>query len=379
MALERLTTDEDFIRRTFDLAVKACGRTSPNPMVGAVVVRDGRVVGEGYHRRAGLPHAEIEALRAAGEAARGSTLYVSLEPCCHTGKTGPCTEAIIAAGVTRVVAAIADPNPLVSGKGFTRLKESGVEVEFGILEREAYRLNEAFIKFITTRRPFVTLKTAMSLDGKIATATGESKWITGEAAREYVHQLRNASDAVLVGIGTVLKDDPSLTTRLPEGGRDPLRVILDSRARTPLEARVLNQQSEAGTLIVVTEMAPPERMGALRQAGAEVVVCGPGPAVDLKFLLTALAEREIASVLVEGGSAVNASFLLQGLVDKLVWFIAPLIIGGREAIGPVGGTGVRSLAKAIRLREMNVRQLGNDLCIEGYPEHEGVDVGCSPA
>lgn len=378
MALERLT-DEDFIRRTLELAAKARGWTSPNPMVGAVIVRDGRVVGEGFHRRAGLPHAEIEALLAAGEAARGSTLYVNLEPCSHTGRTGPCTEAIVSAGVRRVVAAMADPNPLVSGKGFARLKESGVEVEFGVLETEAHRLNEAFIKFITTRRPFVILKTAMSLDGKIATATGESKWITGEAARGYVHQLRNTCDAVLVGIGTVLKDDPALTTRVPEGGRDPVRVVVDSRARTPLEARVLNRQSEAAAFIAVTGMAPPERMAALRQAGAEVLVCGPGPAVDLKFLLSALAEREIASIVVEGGSAVNASFLLQGLVDKLVWFIAPLIIGGREAIGPVGGTGVRSLAKAIRLREMNVRQLGNDLCIEGYPEHEGVDGGCSPA
>lgn len=378
MALERLT-DEAFIRRTFELAAQARGWTSPNPMVGAVIVRDGRVVAEGYHRRAGLPHAEVEALNAAGEAARGSTLYVNLEPCCHTGRTGPCTEAIIAAGVKRVVAAMADPNPVVSGKGFARLKESGVEVEFGILEREAHRLNEAFIKFITTRRPFVILKTAMSLDGKIATATGESKWITGEDAREYVHQLRNTCDAVLVGIGTVLKDDPSLTTRLPGGGRDPVRVIVDSRARTPLKARVLNQQSEAAAFIAVTEMAPPERMAALRQAGAQVLVCGPGPTVDLEFLLTALAEREIASVLVEGGSAVNASFLLQGLVDKLVWFIAPLIIGGREAIGPVGGSGVRSLAKAIRLSELNVRQLGSDLCIEGYPEREGVGGGCSPA
>ncbi|HIE13634.1 MAG TPA: bifunctional diaminohydroxyphosphoribosylaminopyrimidine deaminase/5-amino-6-(5-phosphoribosylamino)uracil reductase RibD [Desulfotomaculum sp.] len=378
MAREGLT-DEAFMRRTFELAAQARGWTSPNPMVGAVIVRDGRVVAEGYHRRVGLPHAEVEALRAAGEDARGSTLYVSLEPCCHTGRTGPCTEAIIAAGVKRVVAAMADPNPLVSGKGFARLKESGVEVEFGILEREARRLNEAFIKFITTRRPFVILKTAMSLDGKIATATGESKWITGEEAREYVHQLRNACDAVLVGIGTVLKDDPSLTTRLPGGGRDPARVVVDSRARTPLEARVLNQRSEAATFIAVTEMAPPERMEALKQAGAQVLVCGPGPAVDLKFLLAALAEREIASVLVEGGSAVNASFLLQGLVDKLVWFIAPLIIGGREAIGPVGGTGVRSLAKAIRLSELSVRQLGSDLCIEGYLNHEGADGGCSPA
>uniref|UniRef100_A0A7C2EIW4 Riboflavin biosynthesis protein RibD n=1 Tax=Ammonifex degensii TaxID=42838 RepID=A0A7C2EIW4_9THEO len=374
-----MTDDEAFIRRTLKLAARAQGLTSPNPLVGAVVVRDGRVVGEGYHRRAGLPHAEIEALQAAGEAARGATLYVNLEPCCHTGRTGPCTEAIIAAGVKRVVAAMVDPNPLVAGKGIARLREAGIEVAVGVLEEEARRLNEAFIKYVTARRPFVILKTAMSLDGKIATVTGESRWITGEAAREYVHQLRNTCDAVLVGIGTVLKDDPSLTTRLPEGGRDPVRVILDSSARLPLAARVLNQDSEAPTLVATTEVAPAERLAALRQAGAEVLVCGRGPQVNLDLLLAELATREIVSVLVEGGSTVNASFLLQGLVDKVVWFIAPRIIGGREALGPVGGSGIRHLARAIRLTETVVKQLGADLCVEGYPVYEGAGGACSPA
>ncbi|MDI6632192.1 MAG: bifunctional diaminohydroxyphosphoribosylaminopyrimidine deaminase/5-amino-6-(5-phosphoribosylamino)uracil reductase RibD [Bacillota bacterium] len=375
----RLTDDESFIRRTLELAARARGLTSPNPLVGAVVVRDGRVVGEGYHRRAGLPHAEIEALQAAGEAARGATLYVNLEPCCHTGRTGPCTEAIIAAGVKRVVAAMVDPNPLVAGKGIARLREAGIDVAVGVMEDEARRLNEAFIKYVTARRPFVILKTAMSLDGKIATVTGESRWITGEAAREYVHQLRNTCDAVLVGIGTVLKDDPSLTTRLPEGGRDPVRVILDSSARLPLAARVLNQDSEAPTLVATTEVAPAERLAALRQAGAEVLVCGRGPQVNLDLLLAELAAREIVSVLVEGGSTVNASFLLQGLVDKVVWFIAPRIIGGREALGPVGGSGIRHLARAIRLTETVVKQLGADLCVEGYPVYEGAGGACSPA
>lgn len=374
----RLTADESFIRRTLELAARARGLTSPNPLVGAVVVRDGQVVGEGYHRRAGLPHAEIEALQAAGEAARGATLYVNLEPCCHTGRTGPCTEAIIAAGVKRVVAAMVDPNPLVAGKGIMRLREAGIDVAVGVMEEEAHRLNEAFIKYVTARRPFVILKTAMSLDGKIATVTGESRWITGEAAREYVHQLRNTCDAVLVGIGTVLKDDPSLTTRLPEGGRDPVRVILDSSARLPLAARVLTQDSEAPTLVATTEMAPTERVAALRQAGAEVLVCGRGPQVNLDLLLAELAAREIVSLLVEGGSTVNASFLLQGLVDKVVWFIAPRIIGGREALGPVGGSGIRHLARAIRLTETVVKQLGADLCVEGYPVYEGAGGTCSP-
>ncbi len=364
--------------RTFELAAGARGRTSPNPLVGAVVVRDGQVIGEGYHRRAGLPHAEVEALAAAGQAARGATLYVNLEPCCHTGKTGPCTEAIITAGIKKVVAAMADPNPLVAGRGFARLKEAGVEVATGVLEEEARRLNEAFIKFITSRKPFVILKTAMTLDGKIATVSGDSKWITGGQAREYVHRLRDSCDAVLVGIGTVLKDNPALTTRLPEGGRDPVRVILDSGARTPLEARVLNQASEAPTWIAVTEAAPAERVEALKQNGTDVIVCGPGPKVDLNYLLSELAQREIVSVLVEGGGTVNAGFTLQGLVDKIVWFIAPLIVGGREAPGPVGGSGVRSLTKAIRLTDMALKQYGSDLCVEGYPVYEGAGGGCLP-
>jgi diaminohydroxyphosphoribosylaminopyrimidine deaminase/5-amino-6-(5-phosphoribosylamino)uracil reductase len=378
MSVQSLIAEEILLLRTFELAAGARGRTSPNPLVGAVVVRDGLVVGEGYHRRAGLPHAEVEALQAAGEAARGATLYVNLEPCCHTGRTGPCTEAIIAAGVKKVVAAMADPNPLVAGRGFARLREAGVEVATGILEEEAHRLNEAFIKYITIRKPFVILKTAMTLDGKIATVSGDSKWITGGKAREHVHRLRDSSDAVLVGIGTVLTDNPSLTTRLPEGGRDPVRVILDSRARTPLEARVLNQESEAPTWIAVTETAPAERVEALKQAGAGIMVCGPGPKVDLDLLLSELAQREIVSVLVEGGGTVNAGFALQGLVDKIIWFIAPLIVGGREAPGPVGGSGIRSLTKAIRLIDITFKEYGSDLCVEGYPVFEGAGDGCLP-
>ena len=378
MLAQSLLAEEALLLRTFELASYARGRTSPNPMVGAVIVQNGRIVGEGYHRRAGLPHAEIEALRAAGELARGATLYVNLEPCCHSGRTGPCTEAIIAAGIKRVVAAMADPNPLVAGRGFARLKEAGVEVTSGILEKEARRLNEAFIKYITIRKPFVTLKAAMSLDGKIATVTGESKWITGEEAREYVHRLRDASDAVIVGIGTILKDDPSLTTRLPEGGRDPMRLILDSRARIPLEARVLNLKSEAPTAVAVTEMAPPERVAAIKRAGAEVLVCGPGPRVDLDCLLAELAQREVVSILVEGGGTVNAGFVLQRLVDKVVWFIAPLIVGGREAPGPVGGSGIRNLSKAIRLTDITFKEYGADLCVEGYPIYEGAGDGCLP-
>jgi len=358
--------DEKYMRLALELAACARGRTSPNPLVGAVLVRDGVIIGKGYHTRAGMPHAEIEALRDAGGDARGATLYVTLEPCCHTGRTGPCTEAVLAAGVKRVVAAMRDPNPLVSGRGLARLREAGVEVSEGVLEEEARRLNEVFIKYITTRTPFVALKTAMSLDGKIATRTGDSRWITGEESRLYVHKLRDIYDAILVGVGTVIKDDPSLTTRLPEGGRDPVRVILDSRGRTPVGARVLKQESEAATVIAVTEAAPKENIAALAETGAKILVCGPGPLVDLNVLLRTLAEQELTSILVEGGARVNASFLAAGLVDKVIWFIAPKIVAGETAPGPVGGEGVARMAEALELQNLALRRFADDLCLEGY-------------
>ncbi|MDI6709163.1 MAG: bifunctional diaminohydroxyphosphoribosylaminopyrimidine deaminase/5-amino-6-(5-phosphoribosylamino)uracil reductase RibD [Thermoanaerobacterales bacterium] len=364
--------DTEYMRMALELAARARGRTSPNPMVGAVVVHDGQIVGRGFHARAGLPHAEVEALREAGEAARGATLYVTLEPCCHHGRTGPCTEAVIASGVRRVVAGMRDPNPLVAGHGLARLREAGIEVTEGVLAEEAARLNEVFIKFITTRRPFVVVKAAVSLDGKIATHTGDARWVTSAAARSEGHRLRDTYDAILVGIGTVLADDPSLTTRLPEGGgRDPVRVILDSRARTPVAARVLRQESAAPTVIAVTELSPPERRKALEAAGAEVWICGSDPQVDLDLLLARLAEREITSVLVEGGSSVNASFLEAGLVDKVVWFIAPKIIGGREAPGAVGGRGPARMAEAVELERVQWRPVGEDLCCEGYLKKKG--------
>ncbi|MCL6480003.1 MAG: bifunctional diaminohydroxyphosphoribosylaminopyrimidine deaminase/5-amino-6-(5-phosphoribosylamino)uracil reductase RibD, partial [Peptococcaceae bacterium] len=321
--LQVRTLDRYYMQMALDLARQALGRTSPNPMVGAVLVKDGRVIGQGYHTRPGTPHAEIHALREAGERAAGATLYVTLEPCCHQGRTGPCTEAILAAGVKRVVAAMTDPNPLVSGRGLERLRRAGIEVTVGVMEEEARRLNEVFIKYITTRRPFVVLKTAMSLDGKIATRSGESQWITGPQARLAVHRLRDRYDAVLVGINTVLKDNPSLTTRIPqEDGRDPVRVIVDSLARTPPEARVITQQSSAPTIIAVTEKAPAQNLRRLERAGAQIVVVpGNGPRVDLAGLMAELGRREITSVLVEGGGEIHASFLEARLVDKVIWFI----------------------------------------------------------
>ncbi|BAF59942.1 pyrimidine reductase and Pyrimidine deaminase [Pelotomaculum thermopropionicum SI] len=366
--------DRYYMNMALELAARARGRTSPNPMVGAVLVKNGVVVGQGYHMKAGTPHAEIIALKEAGNEARGATLYVNLEPCCHYGRTGPCADAVIEAGVARVVAAMADPNPLVAGGGLKKIKEAGLEVTLGVMEDEARELNEAFIKYVTTRRPFVLAKAALSLDGKIAARTGRSKWITGPAARAYVHQLRDWYDAILVGIGTILADDPSLTARLPGGGgRDPVRVILDSLARTPLNARVIKQKSKAPTVIAVTAGAPPGRVKALQEAGAQVVVVNSGPRVDLPELMRILAEKEITSVLIEGGAEVHGSAFAAGIVDKVAWFIAPKIIGGRDAPGPVGGEGVDDPGGALELERIKVSRLDQDICIEGYvkPEYRG--------
>ncbi len=359
--------DRHYMQMALDLAARARGRTSPNPMVGAVVVRDDRVIGEGYHARAGEPHAEVLALHAAGEASRSATLYVNLEPCCHHGRTGPCTELVISAGVKRVVVAMKDPNPLVAGRGIERLRGAGLAVTVGVLAAEAAGLNEVFIKYITTKMPFVVAKAAMSLDGRIATRTGKSRWITGPAARSYGHQLRDWYDAIMVGAGTVLADDPLLTARLPDGGgRDPVRIVLDSTARTPLEARVLGRHSAARTIIVATTAAPAERLAALRQAGAQTLAAGDGPRVDLKELMKELGRQGITSVLIEGGAEVHGSALAAGIVDKVVWFVAPRIIGGRTAPGPVGGAGVDEPDQAVLLEQVTVNRFGADICIEGY-------------
>ncbi|MDD4170166.1 MAG: bifunctional diaminohydroxyphosphoribosylaminopyrimidine deaminase/5-amino-6-(5-phosphoribosylamino)uracil reductase RibD [Desulfotomaculaceae bacterium] len=364
--------DKRYMKIALELAARARGRTSPNPMVGAVVVKDDRVIGRGYHVRAGNPHAEVIALKEAGKDAAGAALYVTLEPCCHHGRTGPCTEAIIAAGITKVVIAMADPNPLVSGGGIWRLQKVGLKVVQGVMEVEALELNEVFLKYITAGRPFVVAKAAMSLDGKIATSTGQSKWITGPEARSCGHQLRDWYDAILVGIGTVLADNPSLTTRLPAGGgRDPVRVVLDSQARTPLNATMLTQRSAAPTLIATTAGAPAKRLEALRQVGAQILVVNDGVRVDLAELMKLLAQREITSILIEGGAAVHGSALAAKIVDKAVWFIAPKIIGGRDAPGPVGGMGASDLSAAVGLERVKVDLLGPDLCVEGYMRYRG--------
>ncbi len=365
--MSQKSPDERFMRMALRLAAKARGRTSPNPMVGAVVVKNGKVIGQGYHRKAGEPHAEALALKRAGSAAKGATLYVTLEPCSHTGKrTPPCTPLVIQSGVKRVVVAMIDPNPRVSGGGVKALRFAGIRVETGLLEDEAKKLNETFIKHITTGTPFVTLKIAQTLDGKIATASGESKWITGEEAREEGHKLRDANDAILVGINTVLKDDPSLTTRIPNG-RDPVRVIVDSRLRIPLNAKVLTQRSEAKTIIATLANAPKSRIKKLQQLGAEVLIARSSRGrVDLKDLMKKLGDRGIMSLLVEGGAEVNASALKAGIVDKVVFFIAPMLMTGRDALPSIGGSSPEKLKHAMQLRDVTVKHVGRDLMVEGY-------------
>lgn len=358
----------ELMRRALTLAERGLGRTHPNPAVGAVIVRDGQVVAEGFHQKAGLDHAEIVALKQLGGRAEGAILYSTLEPCNHHGRTGPCTEAIIAAGIHTVVVGAGDPNPKVAGKGVARLRAAGLTVIEAVLEDECRRLNEAYNLAIVEGRPFVLLKAALSLDGRIATKKGESKYLTGEEARAVVHQLRDRYDAILVGVGTILADDPELTVRL-SGTRNPLRVVLDSRLSTPLDSRLVTSASTVPTLILTTHQASPSRRKKLERRGVQVVPVRADRKgrVDLRRALAALHERELNSVLVEGGSAVHGAFFDAGLVDKVAFFYAPLLIGGDQAKGPIGGGGIGRLKNAPRLRDVTHRVLGPDLLIEGYP------------
>lgn len=361
--------DEQFMRQALALAEQARGRTSPNPMVGGVVVKNGQVVGRGYHARAGSRHGEVAALEDAGAQTQGATLYVTLEPCCHYGKrTPPCTKTVIAAGVRRVVAAMRDPNPLVSGKGLEELRQAAIEVKVGVLEPEAAALNEVYIKYIITKRPFVLLKVAASLDGKIATVTGESRWITNERSRLLAHQLRDQLDAVMVGINTVLRDDPLLTTRLPGGGgRDPTRIVIDSRLRIPCEAKVLTASPTACIIIATTARGPHDKRRQLEALGAKVLVIeGDGPRVPLTPLMEQLGAMQVTSILLEGGGELHGAALRAGIVDKVLYFIAPKLLGGRTAPPAIGGEGIARLVEAVTLERMQVERLDDDLLIEGY-------------
>jgi len=356
-----------YMQKALELAQKAEGRTSPNPMVGAVIVRENQIVGSGYHRKAGTPHAEVHAIREAGSLAQGADLYVTMEPCNHTGKTPPCSVAIIKAGIKRVFVAVRDPNPLVNGQGIATLRAHGIEVVEGIMENEARKLNEVFFKYIVHRTPFVALKTALSLDGKIATESGESQWITEEAARHHGHTLRNRYDAILAGIGTVQKDNPRLTCRLTgQETRDPMRIIVDSKLAISEQANVLNLESDAPTVIATTKRAPADRLKQL-QKRANVIVVNDGPQVDLAVLLDILGKMEVTSILVEGGSRINGSFLTANLVDRYYFYLAPIIIGGQHAPGPFS-KGFSSLADALALTDISVEQLGPDILVTGCPK-----------
>ncbi len=361
-------THEDYMRRALELARRGEGRVDPNPMVGCVVVKDGRILAEGHHERVGGYHAERNALLNCSGDPAGADLYVTLEPCCHHGRTPPCTDIILEKQIARVFVAALDSNPLVAGNGVRILREAGVSVEVGLLEQEARDLNEVFYHFMETGRPFVAMKYAMTLDGKIACASGDSKWITNEASRAYVHALRNRYPAIIAGIGTVLADDPELTCRM-EGGRDPLRVIPDTTLRIPADCRIVRTAREVPTLVVTCEdtlasEAGGNKAAALRAAGVEVVPAGT-TSVELPKLLETLSERTIDGVLVEGGGTVNASFLEEGLVDRVYAFLGPKLIGGADSKSPVEGTGVPRMADAAELEQIKVERFGEDVLITG--------------
>ena len=357
-------SDEAYIERAIELAERGRGMVSPNPMVGAVVVADGVVVGEGWHEGAGLPHAEVLALNAAGERARGATLYTSLEPCDHYGRTPACTEAIIEAGIARVVSAASDPNPIVDGRGFSALTSAGMEVRHGILGEIAERLNAPFAKHVRTGMPFVTWKAAATLDGKVAARDGSSRWITGEAARADVHRLRGASDAIVVGAGTALADDPALTVRDPGyRGRAPWRVLVDARGRVSSTGDLFDDA--APTLVATTELASPAAREAWAAAGAEVEVFEPeGERVPLSALLALMGKRDVQSVLLEGGPTLAWSAVEDGLVDRVVVYLAPRIVGGEEAPTVLGGRGFAPISKALQLKIHSAERVGEDLRVE---------------
>lgn len=358
--------DKFFMERALRLAEKGVGSTSPNPMVGAVLVKDGEIIGEGFHKKAGEPHAEVLALKQAGERARGAELFVTLEPCSHYGRTPPCVQSIIKAGVTGVVAAMEDPNPLVSGRGIKMLEEAGIQVRVGVMEERARKLNEVFIKYITTKKPFVVGKIAQSLDGKIALSSGISRWITGEPARIRAHELRHRYDAVMVGIGTVLADDPLLTCRLPGREKDPVKIIVDSTLKIPVNARLF--QDSGKVIIAATQKADRQKMRVLKELGAEIVETkSDGGMVNLPQLFETLGTMSITGVLVEGGSRLLASLSKEELLDKLIVFVAPRLIGA-EGLSSIGNLFVDELKKTPRFRIDSLEQVGEDIMLEAYKE-----------
>ncbi len=353
--------DASYMKLALDLAKNTLGQTSPNPVVGAVVVNNGEIVGMGAHLKAGTEHAEVHAIRMAGDRAKGATIYVTLEPCSHHGKTPPCADLLIEKQVKRVVIASVDPNPVVAGRGIKKLQDACIEVTPGVLKEEADELNKMFFHYIVKKTPYVTLKTATSLDGKIATSTGESKWITGPEAREDVHRLRHQHDAILVGIGTVLADNPSLTTRVKSGGKNPIRIILDHQLRTPLDAKIVTDK-EAPTWIVVSSLVTEEKIRLYVEQGVKIIKY-THEKIEINTLLTLLLENGICSVFVEGGSMVNDAFLRSKMINEVITYIAPKIIGGSNAPSSFAGEGIHELNQALQLKIKSVETVGEDIKI----------------
>lgn len=360
-----MKSHEEWMRLALDLARSTTGQTAPNPMVGAVVVNNGCLVGVGAHLQEGTPHAEVHALEMARENAQGGTLYVTLEPCDDHGQTPPCTEKIIASGVKQVVIGCLDPDTLTSGTGIERMRQMGIEIIAGVLEQECKQLNEAYFYYRQTGCPFITMKTATTLDGRIATASGDSRWVTNELSREKVHELRHQNQAILVGVGTVLADNPQLTTRLAIGGINPVRVIVDSKLRTPLDAAVTDV-SKAHTWIFTTDQKDPNTEAALIEKGVEVISTGKGPLVDWNVVFRTLGEHGVLSVLAEGGSEVNASLLEGNWVRKVITFLSPKLLGGSLSLNSIRGKNVKRMADARMLHNVTVERYGDDICVIGY-------------
>ena len=361
----RIDDDRNFMEHALELAARGTGRTRPNPLVGAVLVKDGAIIGEGWHEYFGGPHAEVNAFANCKTDPKGATLYVTLEPCCHYGKTPPCTDLIISKDIDRVVIAMTDPNPLVSGKGIRRLRDAGIFVTTGIMEKEAKKLNEIFMKFITQKKPFVLYKSAMSMDGKTACHTGESQWISSEESRDETHALRGIYASVMVGAGTVKSDNPRLTARM-EGMEDPIRIIIDGKLSSPTTAQVF--QNPGRVIVLTTSAAEPEKLKELQDLGVEII-CADGDTegmVNLESAMTGLAVNGIDSILLEGGAETAASAFQAGIVDKVRFYMAPLLIGGKNAPGSLGGIGADTLSDAIILENIHTERSGEDLVIEAY-------------
>ena len=367
-----LSYDEKYMRLAMQLAGNAIGRTSPNPLVGAVIVKDNRVVGCGWHRKAGTPHAEVHALNQAGELAQDADVYVTLEPCAHYGKTPPCAKALVEAKVKNVYGGLLDVNPKVAGKGFKILEDADIHVEYGFLQDELRKQNEVFFKWIEHKKPFVVLKVAMTLDGKIATATGQSKWITNETSRAYGYKLRDIYDGIMVGINTVIEDNPMLTARV-DGGKNPIRIVVDSSLKIDINANVVQDKS-AKTIIATTDKADKDKILKLQAQDVDVIVVDKdeNDKVDIEKLLDILGQQNICSILVEGGATLSGSFVARKLVDKVYFFIAPKIVGGKEAKTPVAGTGILNLQEALALKDIQIEKLEEDILIIGRVDKDKV-------